>query len=169
MTSEFCIINLVDSQRQSSSWLIRAASPGDLTAIIQLLQQRNLPTEGIAEHLVNFLVGEVKGRIIGTVGLELYGTKGVVRSLAVVSQFQGRGYGQKLLWAILGQAKRLGLTRVYLLTETAETFFARFGFSRINRDKVDPLVAASPEFTNLCPLTATCMTLSLIDFCPEGE
>lgn len=156
-------MNAVVREKASTSF-IRPAHPNDLPAITQILSQSGLPVEGLPEHFTNFLVVEVQGQIRGTVGLEIYGRKGLIRSLAVDNEFRGRGWGRKLLEAVLSRAREKGLTQVYLLTETAANFFTRFGFSRMSRHQVDAQVAASPEFVHLCPSTATCMSLRLINF-----
>jgi N-acetylglutamate synthase-like GNAT family acetyltransferase len=48
-----------------------------------------------------------------------------------------------------------------LLTETAETFFRRLGYTVIERDQAPSAVASSAEFRTLCPATAVCMTKRL--------
>ena len=60
-----------------------------------------------------------------------------VRTLAVDPSVQGRGVGHLLLERVLGQARALGVARVFCLTfETA--FFARHGFVPAAQVLVDP-------------------------------
>jgi amino-acid N-acetyltransferase len=59
------------------------------------------------------------------------------------------------------RAAELGLRRIYLLTETAAPFFARLGFTPVDRDAVDEAVQASEEFSRLCPATAAVMVYDL--------
>ncbi|MFQ5584750.1 MAG: GNAT family N-acetyltransferase, partial [Calditrichia bacterium] len=54
-----------------------------------------MPEEGVRENLQNFFVLMNNGKLIGTVGLEIYGDKALLRSLAVASNYQGKGYGNQ--------------------------------------------------------------------------
>jgi amino-acid N-acetyltransferase len=62
--------------------------------------------------------------------------------------------------AIVALLERSGLPRAEL-TETAATFFPRFGFQPIPRDQVAPVVAQSIEFMSACPDTAGAMKAEL--------
>jgi N-acetylglutamate synthase-like GNAT family acetyltransferase len=46
----------------------------------------------------------------------------------------------------------------YLLTTTAEAFFARRGFRKIARQSVPAAIGDTREFKSLCPSSAICMT-----------
>jgi amino-acid N-acetyltransferase len=48
-----------------------------------------------------------------------------------------------------------------LLTTTAERYFPRFGFERVDRKDVPESVRASVEFTSACPSSAIVMRKSL--------
>ncbi len=97
----------------------------------------------------------------GTVGLEIYNDKALLRSLAVAGAHQGQGFGQKLYFAIIEKAREHGIREIYLLTETAEKFFANQGFEKISRDSADVKVKESIEFRSACPETASCMLMKL--------
>ncbi len=58
--------------------------------------------------------------------------------------------------SLLGQAND-----VFLLTETAEPFFVRFGFERVSREEAPPQLRASEEFRCLCPESAAFMRRSV--------
>lgn len=55
------------------------------------------------------------------------------------------------------QAAARDVTELYLLTTTAESFFADLGFDRIQREDTPPAIQQTSEFHDLCPETATCM------------
>ena len=93
--------------------------------------------------------------------MELYGPAALLRSLAVTATRRGEGLGRRLTLAALALARRQGVDRVYLLTETAEGFFARFGFEPVERAAVDPAVKRSVEFTSACPASAVAMMLKI--------
>ena len=50
---------------------------------------------------------------------------------------------------------------LYLLTTTAERYFPKFGFERIERAEVPLSVQTSIEFTSACPSSATVMRKQL--------
>ena len=137
------------------------ATPDRLADIEALLRSVDLPVEGVRDHLPTFLVAEENGRLIGVAGLEVYGDAALLRSLAVAPDHQGRGFGQRLYRAVLDWARELGIRDLYLLTETAEAFFARQGFIKIPRQQADPRLSASVEFQTCCPASAVCMHLSI--------
>ncbi len=137
------------------------ALPGDVDAVRALLDRLHLPSRDVGAPNQRFLVARSGEALVGCVALEVYGTDALVRSLAVVPRLQGSGLGKALYGLALDEARRTGLRALYLLTTTADRFFARAGFQRIDRAEVPPALAASPEFRSLCPASAVCMRLGL--------
>jgi amino-acid N-acetyltransferase len=143
---------------------IERATPDDMPAVYQLLERSNLPVEGLAEHVSHTLVARDGARPEGAVGsaaLEVYGQYALLRSVAVDEGLRGRGVGQRLTEVALELARQEGVTRVYLLTETAGEFFPRFGFAPVRREEVPAPVLESVEFTTLCPASSLVMGLDL--------
>ena len=140
---------------------IYSANAKDFLLIQSLLESAKLPLDGVKDHLRNFLLLKKEDKIIGTVGLEVYGGKALLRSLAVTRGFRGSGYGKRLYQAIIAKARGQQISEIYLLTETAEKFFAKQGFEKIPRDSADVKVKESIEFRSACPETASCMRLKL--------
>lgn len=136
---------------------IEHAQNNDLPAITVLLQEVNLPTEGIEPFIDNFLVVRspeaVAGPeiILGCVGLETYGEYALLRSLAVHPDRQHLGIGKQLINQIIQIAKEKFVSNIYILPETAEELFKNLGFTRIPRDTVPEVLLQSLEFTTLCP------------------
>ena len=58
-------------------------------------------------------------------------------------------------------ARRHAIQDVFLLTTTAEGFFPRFGFERIQRSDVPSSVQTSVEFRSACPASAVVMRTRL--------
>lgn len=141
--------------------ILRPARPEDQDAVVGLVASAGLPTSGVEIGSAEFVVAEYGGRIVGVAGLETYGTDGLLRSVAVAEDWRGRGLGGELTRAILEGARRRGLTDLYLLTETAADFFARFGFRPIRREDASEAVKASEEFRDLCPVSSTVMVRSM--------
>jgi len=140
---------------------IRSATPADFHLILELLRSADLPTTGVEKHLNNFLVAASDGRIIGCVGLEVHGEAGLLRSLVVKPEFQHQGVGRRLCEEVLRLFRGMRLKEVYLLTTTAQGYFERLGFQKVERELVDEGVKRSDEFSAVCPETATCMRLPL--------
>ncbi len=140
---------------------IRLAKPNELVAVLDLLQRSKLPEAGLAEHTGSLLVALEGDRVIGSAALETYGHAALLRSVAVDADRRGEGLGQTLTQAALDLARAGGVKDLYLLTDTAADFFHRIGFRRIPRDRAEPAVGTSVEFTHACPASATCMVLSL--------
>src|SRR5205085_12390670 len=101
--------------------------------------------------------GKVAGRIVGTVGLELLGAVALLRSLAVLTPLRGMGLGKKLYQAAFGKAIERKLQAVYLITTTADQFFEKQGFQRVERTATPPSVQATAQFSGICPSSAIVM------------
>ena len=136
---------------------IRAACREDLEPVLEQLRGASLPTEGVAEWFDEFIVAAEGEAIVGAAGLERYGSDVLLRSVVVSPEWQGRGLGSDLVAEALGRASRSGARAAFLLTTTAEHYFPRHGFTRIERDEVPDGVRESVEFQIACPATAAVM------------
>lgn len=136
---------------------LRTASTPDLEAVFSLLGRSGLPTAGVADNFSQFLVAEADGKLVGVVGLELYGESALLRSAAVEESWRGSGVGRVLVERALDLARERGIEDVYLLTTTAENYFPKFGFVCVRRDEVAQGVRSSVEFQTACPASATVM------------
>ena len=136
---------------------IERARAEDLDAVFGLLRAYHLPLEGLRDHLATTIVARQDGHLVGTAALEVYADGALLRSVAVALPAQGRGLGHELASAALQLAREFGAAAVFLLTTTAERFFPKLGFERIERADVPASVQVSVEFTSACPLTATVM------------
>ncbi|MFL5491993.1 MAG: GNAT family N-acetyltransferase, partial [Gemmatimonadales bacterium] len=76
---------------------LRMASSADLEAVFGLLSRSGLPTAGVADNFSQFLVAEANGRLVGVVGLEIYGQSALLRSAAVEESWRGSGVGRVLV------------------------------------------------------------------------
>ncbi len=112
-------------------------------------------------QLQHFVVCRLGDQLAGSVGLEVKGALGLLRSLAVAPELRGRRLGHALWTRIHEQALQQGIRRLYLLTTTAEALFSRWGFQRVPRDIVPEAIRATTEFASLCPATASVMVMDL--------
>ena len=138
--------------------ILASASPTDEPWIRQLLTLCGLPHEDITpEHLRHFWVIKEKGEILGTVGLEILGPSGLLRSLAVNPRFRKRGFASELTNKAEEYAASLKIEKLYLLTVTAESFFGKRGYQKMERISVPPEIQGTAEFQSLCPASSVCM------------
>lgn len=137
--------------------IVRRATAVDAAAILALLERSGLPTEGFEEHIATAIVACCGGAVVGSAALEVYDGGALLRSVAVDSEQQRHGLGERLTREALQHARAGGVSSVYLLTTTARPFFARLGFDVIERHEVPESVRQSVEFMSVCPATATVM------------
>ena len=126
----------------------------DLPAIVALLAQSELPEEGVGETLTTMLVSREEGHVVGSAAVELPGGSALLRSVAVSQGARGGGVGRRLVRLALALARDRGAEKAYLPTETADTYFPRFGFAPVERSEVPEDVRSSVEFVSACPASA---------------
>ena len=132
--------------------------PGEEEQVRGLLAACGLEHEDITpQKLGHFLVARRGDEILGAAGLEISGDDALLRSLAVSEDFRHRGVGQSLVEAVERHALSMGVKRVYLLTLTAEKFFARQGYQPAERADAPAGIQASEAFRSCCPDAATCL------------
>jgi amino-acid N-acetyltransferase len=140
---------------------MQAATANDLPAVLALLEANKLPTAGVQDHLEHFQLEFTGSDLIACAGLEVHGEAGLLRSVAVASSHRSNGLGSKLVQTILEQARNQKLSRLSLLTTTAQGYFPRFGFQITPRELLPESLCASAEFRGACPDSAIAMTLKL--------
>jgi amino-acid N-acetyltransferase len=136
---------------------IHQATPDDLPAILRLLEGSQLTAEGLTDHVTTTFVARRHGTIVGTVTMELYDDAALLRSLAVEPAVRGQRIGHRLVHECIDLGNREGVPALYLLTITAERFFPRFGFERIERAAVPGSLMRSAEFAYACPPSSIVM------------
>lgn len=141
--------------------MLRPARSSDLHAIVALLAEFGLPTQGVVDFFETFVVVELEGRLIGVGGIEFHGRHALLRSLAVLPEHRSRGIATAICDHLEAQAVRHGIESIYVLTETAEQFFADRGYAVVARSSAPEAIAASKEFADLCPQSATFMRRSV--------
>jgi amino-acid N-acetyltransferase len=127
-----------------------------------LLQSQGLPVSDIVdEHLEHFFLVGANGSPSGLVGLELYGTDALLRSLVVSEDARSCGLGSALVEHAERYASTKGVRSMYLLTATAGRFFARCGYERIDRSHAPASIKETREFASLCPASSAFMRKAL--------
>lgn len=138
---------------------IRRAANVDWSAIQQLVIDARLPTDDLNESAYSLFHVHADGsRITGVVALEPSGDAcAMLRSLAVASNARSEGIGRALVASAEAQARSQGVRDIFLLTTTAEQFFSRLGYVRMERGIAPATVQAHEQFRSLCPASAAFM------------
>ena len=136
---------------------IERAHARDVDHVLRLVEENQLTTDGLLDHLATILVARLEHRVVGTAALEIHSDGALLRSVAVSSEVRGRGLGTRLVESALHMAEELSARDVFLLTFTAEGYFQRFGFQSLDRADVPASVRTSVQFTYACPSTASVM------------
>src|SRR3954453_19831089 len=127
---------------------IRRARTSDVPRIQELVEplvQRRIllgkEMVTLYEAVQEFRVAQdASGELIGCGALHvMWSDLGEVRTLAVSDEWLGKGIGHALLDRLEGDARELGLNRLFCLTFEVD-FFARNGFVDMGEETVDPLV-----------------------------
>lgn len=135
------------------------AGKTDLESIAGLLKKNDLPYSDIYESKVDFIVAKNDEQIVGCIGLEKYGTEGLLRSFAIDFNFRKKGYGKELYNRLLTYGVQNKVNTLHLLTTTAREYFINVGFNVQNRSNAPEIIQNSEEFKSLCPSSSTYMVL----------
>lgn len=123
--------------------MIRKARFSDIKEIQRLInryaQKGALLPRSLNElygNIRDFFVWKEKGRILGCCALHIsWEDLAEIKSLAVEKSKRRKGIGSRLLSAALQEAKKLGMKKVFALTNQ-EKFFKKNGFKRIRKEKL---------------------------------
>jgi amino-acid N-acetyltransferase len=136
--------------------MIRGRPPR--STAVALLQAQGLPVSDITdEHLEHFFFIGSDGSPTGLVGVEMYGSEALLRSLVVAETARTQGIGSALVQHAEEYASSRQVGAMYLLTTTAERFFKRLGYERVDRSQAPPSIARTREFASLCPASSAFM------------
>ncbi|MFN3848170.1 MAG: arsenic resistance N-acetyltransferase ArsN2 [Spirosomataceae bacterium] len=127
---------------------------------INLLKINNLPTEDIDANVELFGIFEDE-KLIATAGLEKYESIGLLRSVSTTPEVRGKGFGKIITAETENYALQNGISEMYLLTTTAKDFFAKDGYTLVNREDVPEEIKQTKQFSSVCPSSATIMKKDL--------
>jgi amino-acid N-acetyltransferase len=134
----------------------------ELEALLVFLRANQLPADDLrlpnSVYLTYYNTHEI---LVGSGGLEIYGNKALLRSLAVSPEIRGQQLGKQIVADLLTKAKSMEMSEVYLLTETAFYFFHKLGFEEVERDEVPEEIRSTTEFSQVCSTSAHVMKLTL--------
>ena len=123
-----------------------------------LLNDAGLPASDLTpRHLQHFIGFGDAHALQGVIGLELYPPVALLRSLAVAASERSGGIGSALVERGERYACEHGVSEIYLLTTSAERFFARVGYERVAREQAPQAIRGTVEFSTLCPVSSALM------------
>jgi amino-acid N-acetyltransferase len=133
--------------------------PGpSLTGTVALLERAGLPTSDLTEaHLAHFFYSGRPTAPDGLIGLELYGSHALLRSLVVAPERRSSGLGSALVDYTEAYAFRAGVQFIFLLTTTAESFFRGRGYALADRLSAPAQIRGTREFADICPESSVFM------------
>jgi len=146
---------MVGSQR---SITYSFANPADKNQIRRLLSDCELPTLYVHRHLKSFMVARAGKKIVGVVGVEVYGRTGLFRSLCVDEAYRGRRIARVLNEKLLAYARARKIDRLYLFTWHAEKFASKLGFRKIDKKRIPKSIRSTWQFRkSYCYPSVICM------------
>jgi N-acetylglutamate synthase and related acetyltransferases len=147
------LIETLDRLLIQTGFNIRELTSDD-AVVHQLLQASGLNSSDLQQpnlSLWGYFTGE---QLTGIIGLERYGHIGLLRSLAVQPSERQQGIGQKLVAYLEQQARDSGIHQLYLLTQTADTFFIQQGYQLVARKETPDVIQQTSQFSALCPASS---------------
>lgn len=136
---------------------LRDLTADDMPRAKPLLASCELPTDDLDDASIA-LVGAFDGStLVGVIGLQFCGDVGLLRSLAVAPAHRDHGVARALCDRVFEFARAREMRELWLLTTTAESYFARLGFTLVAREAAPAQVRATAQFASLCPATARVM------------
>ena len=126
-------------------YIVRNAGFEDTDAMFSLI--KNYPDEllprpisDIVENIDRFLVCEIAGRVAGTVAWQILPEIGFakhpsveIKSLAVQTEYRGKGIGTAIVKAAIERIKLLHPAQIIVLTFSPK-FFRRLGFREVRKE-----------------------------------
>lgn len=143
-----------------SPHLVRLAGPF-LIEIKSALRSAGLPADDLREDITNFYRLQDGAGPLAWAAFERHGDEALLRSVLAAEGRRGNGAGPVLLRLVFEEARREGIARLWLLTETAAPFFEGLGFSPTDRRNAPSVIRKTTEFRGVCPSSAACLAMSL--------
>jgi protein-tyrosine-phosphatase/N-acetylglutamate synthase-like GNAT family acetyltransferase len=138
------------------------ATANDRAELEELLAGSDLPRDGLDDAFpAGFVLARQGGVLVGAAGLERWDAAGLVRSVVVAPAHRGRHIADALVADRIAAARRLAIDALYLLTTGAGAYFARHGFTAIDRAELPAALSGSTQLALPACSTAIAMTKRL--------
>ena len=134
----------------------------DDAGLAAALAVEGLPVDDLTDAGRTFYTfSTLDGATVGYGGLELLGEHVLLRSVAVLPAFRGKGLGCNIVPLLLYRAYRAGARTAWLLTDTAAPFFGKIGFRVVDRQAAPAAILATRQAASLCPTSAPLLSRSI--------
>jgi amino-acid N-acetyltransferase len=153
----------VESKTIQRSITYSFATPVDKHQIRRLLSECELPTLYIHRHLKSFMVAKRAKKIVGVIGVEVYGRVGLLRSMCVDQAYRGQGIAKMLYAKILAYAQMRKISRLYVFTLYAEKFASKLGFHKIDKKRIPKGIRSTWQFRGSRRYPVVCMMKKIIN------
>ena len=127
----------------------------------ELLRQKGTPYAELGLDNPGLGGSDLLDAMMAYGGLEPLGEHVLVRSIAVLPAFRGKGIGRNIVPLLLYRAYRSGARTAWLLTDTAAPFFEKIGFRVVDRQAAPAAVLATRQAASLCPASAPLLSRSI--------
>ncbi|MFC5846931.1 GNAT family N-acetyltransferase [Deinococcus petrolearius] len=124
---------------------LRQAAPEDLSVIVDLLERCGLHTASVTPEGSTYWVAELNGVPGGCIGLEHGEGASLIRSTAVLPEARSQGLGRALVQSALTHASLRGDRRVYLFSQEAGDYWARFSFVPATVADIEAALPGAPQ------------------------
>ncbi len=115
--------------------------------------------EDIIDHIRNFIVAEIDGKVVGCMAIKLYSKELVeFRTLVVKQEYQNLKIGKRLVEYGLDICQNLGVKRVFVLTRVSK-FFEKLGFVETKKEIFPEKVWYD---CLLCPKLENCDEIAMV-------
>jgi glycerol-1-phosphatase len=133
--------------------IVRAGASHE-AGIRALLDGVGLSAEGGWDRDAQTVVSLLGSEVVATAAADVRDEDAYLRSVAVREDVRGTRLGMLTVAAVVRDSRRRGARRVWLVTETAASFFERLGFARIDRDALPPWIV---DLSDHCRESAAAM------------
>lgn len=146
----------MSSEISASAVLRIARNKEEREEVMTLLKEQKLPVSDITENTLLYVLRDGE-TVIGTAGLDIFNGCTLLRSIGILKDFRGKGYGELLNSKIEQAAKEKGINCLYLVTDSAGDFFSKQGYFAIDRNTAPEGIKQTDQFSSLCPSSALVM------------
>jgi SAM-dependent methyltransferase len=154
-------VRLPGSREARDGGHVRPMLSHELDLVERLVRGAALNPAGLEAPATAVFVAVEGSEIVGCAAVEREGAAALLRSVAVRADRRGRGWGARLSDAAVEAARAGGATEAWLLTETAESFFGRLGWSDAARSDLEARFPRSAQVSGVCPASARSMRRDL--------
>ncbi|HHK74013.1 MAG TPA: GNAT family N-acetyltransferase [Rhizobiales bacterium] len=150
-----------EKARYRGRLVLKAVAPDD-AAFVSALEEAQLLTSGLAgKGCANFSFVNKKREVVAFGGYTVFDRIALMRSFVVLPEYRGLGVGARFATALISQLQGMNISRVFLLTEGAEFFFASLGFAALAREQAPRPIRETEQFIRHCSDEAVFMTRPL--------